>query len=247
MRLGNLIKIMSIELIILVNCIVMCGTLIQGVIGYGIGMFCAPLLFMINPDYVPGPMVLISTVLTIIMLLRDKSDLRADQVSWTMFGGFFGVIIAGVILNSVSLKQFQVVFGLLILLAVVISIVGYSPKVNRVTTAIAGYLSGFMGTLTAVGGPPVALLYQKVKAAELKANLSAFFLFLNIIIVTTLIWIDKLNLDSLYLLVTVLPGLFCGFYLSSLASKYVNPRQLRYFILSFSALSGFGSIIKAFI
>lgn len=238
---------MSIELIILVNVIVLLGSLIQGVVGYGIGMFCAPLLFMINPEFVPGPMVLISTVMTVIMLLRDKSDLKVDQVSWTMLGGFFGVVIAGVILNMVSVKQFQVVFGSLILLAVIISIIGYSPKINKLTTTLAGYLSGFMGTLTAVGGPPVALLYQNVKAAQLKANLAAFFLFLNIVIISTLLWINKLSLEHLYLFMIAIPGLILGFYLSSIASKYVGPAQLRYFILSFSALSGLGTIIKAFI
>ncbi|WAJ69119.1 sulfite exporter TauE/SafE family protein [Catenovulum adriaticum] len=238
---------MSIELIILVNVIVLLGSLIQGVVGYGIGMFCAPLLFMINPEFVPGPMVLISTVMTVIMLIRDKSDLKVDQVSWTMLGGFFGVVIAGVILNMVSVKQFQIVFGSLILLAVIISIIGYSPKINKLTTTLAGYLSGFMGTLTAVGGPPVALLYQNVKAAQLKANLAAFFLFLNIVIVSTLLWINKLSFEHLYLFIIAIPGLILGFYLSSIASKYVGPAQLRYFILSFSALSGLGTIIKAFI
>ncbi|MCU4677358.1 sulfite exporter TauE/SafE family protein [Catenovulum sp. 2E275] len=238
---------MSFEIIVLVNCIVMIGTLIQGIIGYGIGMFCAPLLFMINPEYVPAPMVLLSTVLTVSMLLRDKSDLKVDQVSWTMLGGFFGVVIAGIILNQVSLQQFQIVFGLLILLAVIISIIGYTPKINKLNTCIAGYLSGFMGTLTAVGGPPVALLYQRVKAAQLKANLSAFFLFLNVIIVTTLIWIDKLTLNSLVLVAVAIPGLFIGFYLSGLVARFINPQQLRIFILIFSTLSGFASIIKAFI
>lgn len=238
---------MSLELIFLINGIVLIGTLIQGIIGYGIGMFCAPLLFMINPEYVPGPMVLISTLLTVIMLFRDKSDLRADQVSWTMFGGGVGVIIAGAILNSVSLKQFQVVFGVIILFAVFISVVGYTPKINRITNTIAGYLSGFMGTLTAVGGPPVALLYQKVKASELKANLAAFFLFLNVLIISTLLWIEKLSLHSLYLFLIAIPGLIAGFYLSSIASRYINAKQLRSFILIFSALSGIGSIAKAVI
>ena len=168
----------------LINIVVLLGSLLQGLIGYGLGMFCAPLLFLIDPTLVPAPLILISTVITVIMLYRDKSHLQFNQVSWAMKGGFIGVVGAGLILRIATKDQFELVFGLLILAAVIISVLGFTPKVNKTNNVIAGFTSGFMGTLTAVGGPPMALLYQHGELKNIKANLTAFWLFLNIIAVT---------------------------------------------------------------
>ena len=39
----------------------------------------------------------------------------------------------------------------------------------------AGALSGFMGTIVSIGGPPIALLYQNESGPSLRGTLSAFF------------------------------------------------------------------------
>ena len=48
---------------------------------------------------------------------------------------------------------------------------------RRGTLVGAGTMSGLMGTLTSVGGPPMALVYQREQAATLRSTLAGFFLF----------------------------------------------------------------------
>ena len=112
---------------ILINIIVLLGSLLQGLVGYGVGMFCAPLLFLISPSLVPAPLILISTVLTVLLIIRDRGDLQFNQVSWAMGGGLVGVTLAGLILSVTSKAQFELVFGVLILLAVIIFVLGFFP------------------------------------------------------------------------------------------------------------------------
>jgi len=231
--------------IILINIIVLFGSLLQGLIGYGVGMFCAPLLFLISPDLVPAPLILISTIITLIMMYRDKGHLQFEQVSWAIIGGFFGIILAGLILKVTSKEQFELTFGVLILIAVFISMLGLTPKVNKITNVIAGFTSGLMGTITAVGGPPMALLYQHGDIKNIKANLTAFFLFLNIIAIITLASIGQITVNTLITVFSTLPGIVIGLYISTKAHHIVKPHLIRRWILALSAVTAIIAIIKA--
>ena len=46
------------------------GALIQGTIGFGLGLFAAPLLILIDPRLVPGPILVSSAVLTVLLARR---------------------------------------------------------------------------------------------------------------------------------------------------------------------------------
>ena len=232
--------------IILINAIVLVGSLLQGLIGYGVGMFCAPLLFLISPNLVPAPLILISTIITVFMVLRDREHLQFNQVSWAMVGGFLGTIVAGLILTVTSKDQFELVFGVLILIAVFISVLGFSPKVNKITNAIAGFTSGLMGTITAVGGPPMALLYQHGDIRNIKANLTAFFLFLNIVAIITLAFIGEITLNTLTTVLLTLPGIAIGLYISIKAHHIVPAHLIRRWILALSTITSVIAIIKSF-
>ena len=232
--------------IILINAIVLVGSLLQGLIGYGVGMFCAPLLFLISPSLVPAPLIMISTIITIFMVLRDREHLQFNQVSWAMVGGLSGTIVAGLILTITSKDQFELAFGVLILIAVFISVLGFSPKVNKVSNAIAGFASGLMGTITAVGGPPMALLYQHGDIRNIKANLTAFFLFLNIVAITTLAFIGEISLNTLTTVLLTLPGIAIGLYISIKAHHIVPGHLIRRWILALSTITSIIAIIKSF-
>lgn len=222
------------------------GSLLQGLIGYGVGLFCAPLLFLISPSLVPAPLILISTVLTVVMMIRDRGHLQFDQVRWAMKGGFFGVVSAGLILNIATKDQFEFVFGLLILLAVIISLKGFAPKVNKKTNTIAGFTSGFMGTLTAVGGPPMALLYQHGDIKNIKANLTAFFLFLNVVAISTLTYIGQITYETLEVVLKATPGVLLGLFLSTKLQGIVKPHLVRNWILILCTITSVIAMVRSF-
>ena len=57
----------------------------------------------------------------------------------------------------------------------------------------AGVLSGFMGTVSGIGGPPVALLYQHESGRTLRATLPRYFLVGGAITMVTLVAVGKLG------------------------------------------------------
>ena len=67
---------------------------------------------------------------------------------------------------AVSSRALSIGLGAAVLIAVAMSIWLPSVPTTPSLTVGAGAVSGFMGTTTGVGGPPMALLYQRVGAAR---------------------------------------------------------------------------------
>lgn len=75
-----------------------------------------------------------------------------------------------------SAATYDIAFGSLILIAAIVSL--RHGRIFRTTPATllgAGFASGFMGTLTAVGGPPMALVYQNSDGPTVRSTLNTYF------------------------------------------------------------------------
>lgn len=230
--------------ILLANLVVMAGACLQGVAGYGIGTLAAPLLFLISPLFIPGPLTLAAAVLTVLMLVRNRTALQFREVRFAISGGLAGAVAAGITLLLISPAGFELAFGALILLAVLLSVIGLKPRLNARNSVIAGAASTYMGTITAVGGPPIAMIYQNEKGPLVRANMSAFFLFANLFVITTLIASGYLGWREVWISLALLPGVFIGFRASALLVNRLPFEIMRPVILAIAAVAGLAALIR---
>jgi len=238
------LELFSVE-ILCANIILAIAACIHGVLGFGITLLSAPLLFYINPEFVPVPLILSSLVLVIMICARDYSAIEFTLVKWPIVGNYFGAGIAGLALTIVSQRQFQFVFSILVFLAVLLSAVEVKLRVTPVSGLIAGMVSGFMGVTTSIAGPPVALLLHSFPADRLRANLSAFFLLSATLALIVLYLAGYWEMHNSLLFVYTLPGLFTGFFLSRILVKYKVYRNLKWGVLLCCALSSIILFINA--
>lgn len=233
--------------ILLANLVVLAGSCLQGVAGYGIGTLAAPLLFLISPAFIPAPLTLNAGVLTVLMLMRNRTSLQVREVRFAIAGGLVGAVFAGATLMVISAEGFELVFGALILVAVMLSVAGLKPRLNPRNSVIAGAASAYMGTITAVGGPPIAMIYQNEKGPLVRANMSAFFLFANVFVLTTLVFSGYLGVTELWLFVATMPGVFIGFWLSAGLVNRLPFEALRPIILGIAAIAGLAALIRGLV
>ena len=81
--------------LLLANLVVLLGSCLQGVAGYGIGTLAAPLLFLISPLFIPGPLTLNAAVLSVLMLVRNRTSIRFREVRFAIGGGLAGTQCGG--------------------------------------------------------------------------------------------------------------------------------------------------------
>lgn len=235
---------LSLLQILLANLAILAGACLQGVAGYGIGTLSAPLLFLVSPILLPGPLILNATVLTVFMLVRNRGALQVRQVRFAIVGGAIGTVLAGLTLLILSPKGFELIFGALILTGVALSIGGLRPALNARNSILAGAASTYMGTITAVGGPPIALIYQNEKGPLVRANMSAFFLVASFLSLAALLFSGFLGVRELQLFALTFPGVLIGFWLSGRLVNRMPFEGLRPVILAIAAVAGAAALVR---
>lgn len=235
---------LSLLQILLANLAILAGACLQGVAGYGIGTLSAPLLFLVSPLLLPGPLILNATVLTVFMLIRNRGALQVRQVRFAIVGGAIGTVLASLTLLILSPKGFELIFGALILTGVALSIGGLRPALNARNSIMAGAASTYMGTITAVGGPPIALIYQNEKGPLVRANMSAFFLVASFLSLAALLFSGFLGIRELQLFALTFPGVLIGFWLSGRLVNRMPFDGLRPVILAIAAVAGAAALVR---
>ncbi|MFL6142660.1 MAG: sulfite exporter TauE/SafE family protein [Labedaea sp.] len=221
------------------------GGFVQGSVGFGLALVSVPVLALVRPDLVPGPMVLVGTVHTVLSVLREHTHVDWRGVRWATLGLLPGTVLGAVLVAALPQRGFALVVGAGVLAFTVLSAV--SPELRPTPPALtsAGFLSGTFGTAMAIGGPPVALLYQREHAAKVRSTLSAFFLLGAAPSVLALLLTGQLDGHDVRSAVTLAPFLVAGFALSGPARRLVSGGRLRYAVLGFAGISAVALILRS--
>jgi hypothetical protein len=168
-------------------------------------------------------------------------------LAFSLSGRIPAAIAAALCLGLLDEATFSLVFGLLVLLAVALSMLGLKVAATPRTLFAAGAVSGFMGTLTSVGAPPMAMAYQNAQGPVMRATLNAFFVFGAAISVLALLLSGNMHWQDLGLAALLTPFAFAGFLFSHWGRQLVDRGHVRLVVLSISAASALILISKQFV
>jgi uncharacterized membrane protein YfcA len=214
------------------------GAIVQGSVGFGLGMLGAPILLLIDPRLVPGPLLVTAGVLITLLTRREWRDIRFGDLAWSVPGRIVGTAAAVVFLGVIPPDRIEVALGIMVLLAVGVSASGIAVPLTPRTFLGAGALSGFFGTATAIGGPPIALLYQRERGPVVRGTLSAFFVFGVVISLTGLALAGRFGEAQIRLSLVLIPGVLVGYALSTRLSRLLDRGWTRPAILVASSVAG---------
>lgn len=110
-----------------------------------------------------------------------------------------------------------------------------------------GLLSGFMGTVSGIGGPPIALVYQQSDGPTLRGTLARFFTIGNLISIPTLIVAGRLGRAELPAIAVLVPGALAGYAVSGWLAGHLDKRTARPIILVLSAAAAVAVLVRTLI
>jgi uncharacterized membrane protein YfcA len=221
------------------------AALIHGVIGFGFNFIGAPVLLLLYPELVPAPIIINSIVIVCLVGWTSRKDIQSGSLGWAVAACGVGAVLAGFAIAAVSQETYAALFGSMLLFAVLVSVLGWKPQITAPSSVVAGGISGFMGTITSVGGPPIALLFQGMSGAALRGTMSAYFLLTTPFILVALYGADRLAWAEVKLSVVLLPGMILGFACSKFLVRYLNQQAIRAIVLILSTASGVVLLARA--
>ena len=209
-------------------------------------MVSAPALALIDATFIPGPLLLVGVAVTLTVFLRERGAVDWKGMKWAIFGRVIGTIAGGWAVVAFSKDAVIVLVAVLVLAGVLMTSIGWKIKTNRTTLSAAGLVSGVMGTLTSVGGPPMALVYQRETAQKLRATLAGFFLVGATFSLLTLAVSGGMSQHDFALGALMLPGYVIGMIANRWASRFLDKGYSRVAVLTFSALSSIVLLLEVY-
>lgn len=220
---------------------------VHGSAGMGFALLAAPALVLINPSLVPGPLLGAGLTLTLLMAVREREAVDLKGVRWAVLGCMVGAAAAIPVTRMLTPLSFAIVFASLLLLAVGFSAVGLHVRPSRKVNLGGGMVSGFMGTISAVGGPPLALIYQHESGPSIRATLAVYFTFAGLLSIGALFVAGKMGSSEAVLAGYLCPGLIVGYLVSSYTRRFLDKKMLRPMVLILATTAAVAVVVKALI
>jgi uncharacterized protein len=236
---------MSPTVLAIAFAIMFLGAAVQGVAGFGAGLLAAPVLVILDPSLVPGPLIVTGVGLNAMMLLSNKGERPWALLKWANVGQIFGAMGAAALLGALPADQLAVAFSVIILVAVALAASGLAPRRNPLTMGVAGVTSGFMGTAVGIGGPPIALMHTGSGAQELRAALSRFFLLGTTFSLVALSVVGRFNVRDAGAGLLLMPGVLVGYAVARRITHLVDRDHLRVLVLVLSGTSAVVALLRA--
>lgn len=220
------------------------GTLVQRLSGAGYGMFAAPVMAMVAPEWLPGTVVLVGFLIGSGSLLSSRDAVQWRDLPAGFTGRILGAGIAAYIATAVvGTDALAIIVGLVVLFAVGLTVLGLSFPISNKSLFAAGGVSGVMGTLTGIGAPPMAILYANVETRRAAATQNAFYGFGTLVAIIALSVAGVLTLPQLAFAASLAPLVPAALWVSRpLATRFergaIRPWALGLATLSALALLG---------
>jgi uncharacterized membrane protein YfcA len=97
-----------------------------------------------------------------------------------------------------------------------------------------------LGTATAIGGPPMALVWQRSEGARLRSTMSGFFLVGSVMSIIALAATGAVTGHTMAMFAILIPAAVAGYVLSRGLNRVLDPKRLRWLAIG---VSGAGAVV----
>jgi uncharacterized membrane protein YfcA len=203
------------------------------------------MLLLIDPQLVPGPLMASGIVLTARIAWRERASIDFSGLRFALGGRLLGTLLAAALWTALDPRGFDLLFSGLVMLAIILSISGLPMSPTPGMATGAGVLSGFMATLSSIGGPPIALLYQHQTGPRLRSTLSGYFAIGALVSLLALAVVGRYGSEEWALTIFLIPAILIGDRVSRRMRGYVDRVGARPFVMTLAFVAALGVLYRA--
>lgn len=220
------------------------GALVQGAVGFGMNLLAAPVLALVEPDLIPGPLLVASVAFTVLVLFRDRAALDRSGARWALLGRIPGTIAGALLVASLSARGVAIAVGIAVIVAAVLNLLDLGLRPTPRTLLTAGVVSGFSGTVSSIGGPPLAIVYANDPGPVLRGTLSAIFVVGGFMSIVSLVAVGNIGADEALASLVLVPPIVIGFACSARLATRLDAGRTRAAVLAVSVAGAIAVIAK---
>jgi len=139
-----------------------------------------------------------------------------------------GTIAGALLLAAIPERALAILIAGVVLVGVAVTSVGWIPVLRRRNLMLAGATSGVLGTATSIGGPPMALVWQRSTGAELRGTMSGFFLIGSVMSIGVLALTGAVDANTVRAFAILIPATLGGYVLSRWVNRLLTAKRQRW-------------------
>ena len=244
---------MDIEILLLICAVTLCASYVQSVTGFGFGIvamiFLPNLLIYTEANILSS---ILSGLLSVLVVFETYKNTNWKNLIFPFIGNCISTYIAVTFVKSVTHKTLICILGAA-LFALSMYFFFFTDKIkikpSRLTGFIIGLISGIMGGLFSVSGPPVVIYFlQSEKDSDsYLATLSMYFVLTNIVSISMKAISGFMTANVWIALAIGIPTICAGGFLGKKTRGRINSAMLKKTIYGVMAVSGIVNIVSSFI
>lgn len=224
---------------------VFAGAVVQGSVGFGVGLLAAPFLMWAVPDAMPGALIMLGGGMTLTTLAADWRWVDVRGLAWALVGRLPGAFAGAWLVLAVATDTLGVFVGLAVVAMAALQATRWAIRLSPLSLAVAGFVSGTTATMSGIGGPPVAMVYAGDDPRVVRGTLASYFFVGSVISLVTLAVVGRLGFASLAAALTLAPALLLGAWCSRRVARHLDRARLRAAILVVAAAAGFALVVTS--
>ncbi|MEZ5661027.1 MAG: TSUP family transporter [Burkholderiaceae bacterium] len=221
---------------LLANLVVIVGAFVQGAAGLGFAMIVVPLLALIDLSLVPGPAMIALLSVAVIMAIQGRQEVSRPDLLGLLPGLLAGSALGAWLLALLPRTLLAPALGAIILIGVAAILSGRQVALNRPNLLVGGMVTGAMGTIAGIHGPPLAILFAGSPSGRARATIAWSFV-LGAVLSLPHLAQARSDIAGLTRGLSLLPGLLVGLLLARLALGRSPPAWPRLAMLTLATSS----------
>lgn len=229
---------LSLATFAIVAVAIFAGTLVQRLAGQAYGMIAAPIVALAAPEHVPATLLILGAVVGGGALSMDLSAVNWREAGPGCLGRALGAFAGAALAASLTDRStFGVAVALIVLGAVALSVSGLRLPIRPATLVGAGLTAGVMGTITAIGAPPMAILYANEEAKRSRAMQNLFFGWGMLWSIGALAMVGLIARENLIAVAALLPVVVAALLTARPMADWAEGKPIRPVALTLAALA----------
>ncbi len=244
---ATLFDFLTLSELLLCCGIVVFASILQVSIGMGFGMLASPLIALVKPELVPGSILTMGLFVAFAGAWRERRNISINELKLGVLGRIVGSMMAfGLLLLIPDVESFFIIFGVIMLIAIGMTVYGRKIPFSDKSLLNLSVVSGLIGTITAVGAPPMALIYHDRDPAIVRPTLNAFFFAGSVLGLVSLGFSGWISIQDFIAAIIFIPAMFVGILISE-PFKKLPSNLMSKILLGLSATASLMLILKGLV
>ncbi|CAM2170153.1 putative membrane transporter protein [Paraburkholderia sacchari] len=229
---------MSLTVFLILAATVTIAAFIQGAVGVGFALICAPVIGLIDPGLLPVSLLILMLPLNVYLAWRERPALDSNGTLWITVGRTVGAVGGVLIISRISAHDLNLFIGASTIAAAVATLCAptFAPGRNALITA--GAVTGITETATGIGGPALAMVFQHYRAPALRSTIALCFAIGEAVSLVMLSFTGQISVDRFVSALLLVPPVIIGAFISQHVHQRLNSKVLRISVMGFAIVSG---------